>query len=86
MTRRVLEDSPPVLQQNSCHETFQPDPTSALVPDLSSAFRASHEASRDLLVPEDHPAVNEPSQEEAWLTRLSPRVALRKTQRYIENC
>ena len=46
MTRRVLEDSPPVLQQHSCHEAFQPTPTSALVPDLSSASRASHEASR----------------------------------------
>ena len=39
MTQRVIEDSPPVLQQHSCHETFQQIPTSVLVPDLSSASR-----------------------------------------------
>ena len=83
MTRRVLEDSPPVLQQHSCHEAFQQIPSSTLVPDLSSASGANQEASRDLLVPEDHPAVNEPSQEGAWLTRLRPRVALRKPQKKI---
>ena len=79
MTQMVLEDSPPVLQQHSCHETFQQIPTSVLAPDLSSA-------PRDLLVCEDHPAANEPPQEEAWLTRLIPRVALRKPQRYTRSC
>ena len=80
MTRRVLEDSPPVLQQHSCHETFQPTPKALWY----QTFLQHPEQA--MLVPENLPAVNEPSQEEAWSARLRPWVALRKPQRFIENC
>ena len=80
MTRSVLQDRPPFLQQHSCHETFNKFQQAFWYQTVLSSV------SRDLLVSEDHPAANEPSQEEVWLTRLRARVALRKPQRYVESC
>jgi len=86
MTRRVIEGRPLVSRLNEGYESRESPPPREKGPDLPSAFGASREDYRVLPVPEDQPAVNEPLQSEPLLTRLTPRVALRRLERLIEQC
>ena len=92
MTRRVVGGGPPVVSHNANRETLEPLATQVTMSGILSASRPSKETPRSPLVPESQTEVDEPaaecrisqSQPDRQLTRIRPRAALKRPQRYIE--
>ena len=101
MTQRVPKDSPHPSLSFTSHDHPEPFVRHGPVTDLPTTFAAIQdspipdfpiicdaikEASEHLPTPGNQTVEYKPSHMEVWLNRLRPRGAIKRPQRYIEEC